>query len=62
MTDIRLIWKPEGPAITYDGRVLHVEDLNPHVRTKWRMSRWEMFVFGCKAILASVALAERSKP
>jgi len=59
-TDLRLIWKPEGPAITYDGEFLHVEDLNPHIKTKWRMSRWEMFIFGCKAICGSLAKAGRS--
>lgn len=50
----RLIWMSEGPAVTYDGEFLHVEDLNPHVETRWRMSRWEMFVFGAKTVWAAL--------
>lgn len=43
-----------GPLVQYDGDILRIEDLNPHIQTKWRMSRWEMFVFGIKAIKAAV--------
>lgn len=46
----RLIWKETGPAIEYDGSLLYIEDLNPHVKTKWRMSRLEMIKFGLKTI------------
>ena len=43
-----------GPLVQYDGELLYVEDLNPQVETKWRMSRWEMIRFGFKAILAGI--------
>lgn len=49
-----IFWNETGPLVQYDGDLLRIEDLNPHVQTKWRMSRWEMFVFGLKAIAASV--------
>jgi hypothetical protein len=49
-----LLFDPTGPLMRYspDG-MLHVEDLNPEVKTKWRMSRWEMFKLGWRCILAA---------
>lgn len=43
-----------GPLVHYGDGVLHIEDLNPQVETRWRMSRWEMVKFGFKAIFAAV--------
>ena len=44
---------PAGPRVTYGLHLLVIEDLNPQLRTQWRMTRWEMFVFGLKAIWAA---------
>ena len=49
-----IFWHETGPLVQYDGKVIRIEDLNPHVETTWRMSRWEMFAFGFRAIVASV--------
>jgi hypothetical protein len=43
-----------GPLVQFDGAFLHIEDLNPHVQTKWRMSRKEMALMGIKAIAAAI--------
>lgn len=49
-----------GPLVQFDGRLLHIEDLNPHVQTRWRMSRWEMVRFGLKTIWAGLRFGGRS--
>lgn len=46
-----------GPLIKWDGEFLLVEDLNPHVKTGWRMSRWEVFCMGLKSIRAALSTA-----
>lgn len=43
-----------GPLVTYDGETVHVADINPEIETRWRLSRWEVFVFGFKAMFAAV--------
>lgn len=50
-----IFFSNEGPLVQFDGKLLRIEDLNPHVETKWRMSRWEMLIFGMKAILAALS-------
>lgn len=50
---IILFKNPAGPLVTYDG-LFRVHDLNPEVYTHWRMSRWELFVFGLRAIAAAI--------
>jgi hypothetical protein len=44
-----------GPRVTYAAGLLRVEDLNPEVRTCWRMSPGELFVFGFRCIVAAFA-------
>ena len=44
---------PTGPLLEYENGLLLVEDLNPHVRTRWRMSRWEVLLTGIKFIIAA---------
>jgi hypothetical protein len=48
-----IYWKQSGPLIKYDGAFLHVEDLNPELKTRWRMSRWEMLRTGLRFMLAA---------
>lgn len=47
-------WNETGPLVEFDGEFLWIEDLNPHVTTKWRMSRIEMVIFGLRAIVAAL--------
>lgn len=48
-----LYWDETGPLMKYHYGVLYIDDLNPQVAIKWRMSRWEMVVFGLKCIWAA---------
>lgn len=43
-----------GPLVRYDGDLLYIDDLNPQVETRWRMSRSEMFRFGWRCIVAAL--------
>jgi hypothetical protein len=49
-----LFWHPTGPLLRYEAGLLHVEDLNPHVQTKWRMSRWAMAKLAWCCLLAAL--------
>ena len=49
-----LFWNSAGPLIRYAEGILHVEDLNPEVKTKWRMSRIEMVALGWRCIIAAI--------
>lgn len=53
---ITLFTHEAGPLVQFDGDFLRIEDLNPHVETKWRMGRLELFVFGIKVIAASISI------
>jgi len=50
---VTLFWRPCGPLLRYKAGVLHIEDLNPQVSTKWRMSRWEMFRLSMRCLRAA---------
>ena len=43
-----------GPRIQYGGKMLYIEDLNPEMKTKWAMSRKEMFILGWRFMIASL--------
>lgn len=43
-----------GPLVKYQDGTLHIEDLNPEIKTKWRMSRLEMLTFGFRCISAAL--------
>ena len=47
-----LFWNEAGPLLKYEKGILHIEDLNPELKTKWRMSRWEMIKVGLQFIRA----------
>lgn len=51
----QLYFHETGPLVEFDGQVLWIEDLNPHITTKWRMTRFEMVVFGLRAIWSALA-------
>jgi len=49
-----LFWHSTGPLIKYADGILYIEDLNPEVKTRWRMSRLEMLRLGWRCIHASL--------
>jgi hypothetical protein len=49
-----LFFDNTGPLIKYVDGVMFIEDLNPEVKTKWRMSRVEMLRFGLRCLVASL--------
>lgn len=49
-----IFWHPTGPLVKYENGVLFVEDLNPEVKTKWRMSKSEMLLCSWRFLLAAV--------
>jgi hypothetical protein len=49
-----LIWMPEGPMIKYSNSFIEIEDLNPEVKMRWRMSRTEMARLGWRCLLAAI--------
>lgn len=50
-----------GPTIGYDRGYLHVEDINPHWETKWKLSRWEMMMMGARLIIAAFRKREAAE-
>jgi hypothetical protein len=50
-----LFWHPAGPLVKYGDGILYIEDLNPQIETRWRMSRAEMFRLGWRFILAALS-------
>lgn len=50
-----LYMHPTGPMLRVDSEhVLHIDDLNPELQTKWRMSRWELFALGWRMMVAAI--------
>jgi hypothetical protein len=49
-----IFWHPAGPLVQYRDGLLHIEDLNPQIKTKWTMSRLEMLNFGLRCMVAAV--------
>jgi hypothetical protein len=49
-----LFWDASGPLLKYEAGILRLSDLNPHVETRWRMSRSEMFWLGWRCIFAAL--------
>lgn len=51
-----LFWHQSGPLLRYRNGMLEVEDLNPEIKTKWTMSRWEMILLGLRCIRSSIII------
>lgn len=50
-----LYMHPTGPMLRVDSDlVLHIDDLNPEIKTKWRMSRLELLGLGWRMMVAAV--------
>lgn len=47
-----IFWHPTGPVVKYEDGMLGIWNLNPEVKTGWRMSRWEMIQFGWRCVVA----------
>jgi len=49
-----LFWHAAGPLMKYNDGILRIEDLNPEIKTQWRMSRWERFRTGWRFMLSAL--------
>ncbi len=48
-----LLWMQEGPYLRFDGDTFYIDDLNPEVSIRWKLSRWEVLRLGCRCMLAA---------
>jgi hypothetical protein len=48
-----LFWHQCGPLLRYQNGFLDIEDLNPEMKTRWRMSRAEMLKLGWRCMVAA---------
>lgn len=55
-----LFFHPAGPLVSYDDGMIVVENLNPEVSTRWRMSRAEMLRFAWRCAVAACQTAKAS--
>ena len=39
-----LFWHPTGALLKYENGFLYVENLNPDIETRWRMSSFELLM------------------
>jgi len=49
-----LYWHPAGLMIIYINSYIEIEDLNPEIKTKFMMSRKELFCLGWRCIKAAL--------
>lgn len=49
-----IFWHPTGPLMRYEDEMLRVEDLNPEIKTQWRMTRRERFMTGLRFIVSAL--------
>ena len=47
-----LFFDASGPLLKFSDRTLYIEDLNLEMKTKWRMSRWEIIKLGLRCLWA----------
>ena len=48
-----------GPLVRFDGECLHIEDLNPQIKTKWRMSRKQMLGMAWRTFLTAFTVKSK---
>jgi hypothetical protein len=48
-----LFWHSTGPLLRYANGLLTIEDLNPEIKTTWRMSRTEMLKTALRFLIAA---------
>jgi hypothetical protein len=49
-----LFFDRAGPLMMYGDGTLSIEDLNPEMKTRWRMRRGEMLLLGLRCIWAAI--------
>jgi hypothetical protein len=49
-----LFYVPSGPLVRYGKGILQIQNLNPEIKTQWRMSRLEMLSFGMRVLYAAL--------
>lgn len=55
-----LYMHPTGPMLRVNSEyVLHVDDLNPEIKTLWRIGRWGLFCLGWSMIAAAIFRPDR---
>jgi len=46
---------PTGPMLRVDSdRTLYIDDLNPEIKTRWQLSRWELLSIGWGLIMSAI--------
>ena len=43
-----------GPLLRYENGALRVEDLNPEIKTRWRLTRVERLMIGLRFIACAI--------
>lgn len=51
---LTIFWAPEGPLMKYSDGFLQIEDLNPELKTKWRLTRAELLHIGWRFLRAAM--------
>ena len=49
-----IFWHGSGPLMRWENGALTIEDLNPSLKTTWRMTRFERLRAGFRLMLASL--------
>jgi len=49
-----IFWNHTGPFLRYENGLLRVEDLNPEIKTRWRMTRGERFLTGLRFVVSAL--------
>lgn len=48
-----IFWANWGPLLRFENGALRIEDLNPEIKTKWRLTRLERLRIGVRFILSA---------
>ena len=48
-----IFWAPWGPLMKWVDGALHIEDLNPELKTKWVLTRLERAKIGARFLLSA---------
>lgn len=49
-----IFWHPTGPSMRYESEMLRVEDLNPEIKIRWRMTRRERLMAGLRFLASAL--------
>jgi hypothetical protein len=51
---VTIYWDKTGPLLRYEKDTLCIEDLNPQLKVRWRMSRGDMVRIGLRCLWAAI--------